>query len=102
MFPPNYFRDSNQADAVPQMQCRQDNWSMNSGSMHPGGANFSMADGSVRFIKNTVQSWQATKITFNNGGTGGTSTYNLNGLTYGVFQALSTRNGGEVISADAY
>jgi prepilin-type N-terminal cleavage/methylation domain-containing protein/prepilin-type processing-associated H-X9-DG protein len=45
-------------------------------SYHPGGANFAMCDGSVRFIKNTI-----------------------NMTTY---QALSTRNFGEVISSDAY
>ena len=45
-------------------------------SLHPGGVNALMGDGSVKFIKNTV-----------------------NVLT---FRALGTRNGGEVISADAY
>ena len=46
------------------------------GSLHPGGANFAMADGSVRFIKQTIA--QPT------------------------YHALGTRAGGEVISADAY
>ena len=46
------------------------------GSLHPGGANFAMVDGSVRFIKQTIA--QPT------------------------YQALGTRAGGEVISADAY
>ncbi len=45
-------------------------------SYHPGGVNASFADGSVRFVKNTV---------------------NL-----GVWYALGTRAGGEVISSDAY
>ena len=45
-------------------------------SNHPGGVNMGMADGSVKFIKNTIslQTWWA----------------------------LGTRNGGEVISSDAY
>ena len=45
-------------------------------SKHPGGVNVGMCDGSVRFIKNSV---------------------NIN-----IFQALASTRGGEVISADAY
>jgi len=45
-------------------------------SFHPGGANFAFGDGSVKFLKQTVN----------------TQTY----------MALGTRAGGEVISADAY
>jgi len=45
-------------------------------SMHPGGANFVFADGSVRFLKN--------------------------GISLVTYCALGSRNGGEVISADAY
>lgn len=45
-------------------------------SLHPGGANFAMADGSVKFIKSSIN--------------------------FNVYQALSTRAQGEVISADAY
>lgn len=46
------------------------------GSRHPGGVNVGMADGSVRFIKSTVD--------------------------VNTWRALGTRNGGEVISADSY
>jgi prepilin-type N-terminal cleavage/methylation domain-containing protein/prepilin-type processing-associated H-X9-DG protein len=46
------------------------------GSNHPGGANFTMADGSVRFIKNTI--------------------------SMPIYWALGTRAYGEVISADQY
>ena len=48
----------------------------NSGSYHPGGANFLFADGSVKFLKST-----------------------MNMVTY---WGLGTKAGGEVISSDAY
>ncbi len=45
-------------------------------SRHPGGANVGMADGSVRFAKNSINLY--------------------------IWRSLSTTHGGEVISADAY
>jgi prepilin-type N-terminal cleavage/methylation domain-containing protein/prepilin-type processing-associated H-X9-DG protein len=45
-------------------------------ALHPGGANFLFVDGSVRFIKEMVG--------------------------FGVFQALATRQGGEILSSDAF
>jgi prepilin-type N-terminal cleavage/methylation domain-containing protein/prepilin-type processing-associated H-X9-DG protein len=45
-------------------------------SFHPGGGNFAMTDGSVRFIKNSI--------------------------SLVVYRALGTRNLGEVISSDSY
>jgi prepilin-type N-terminal cleavage/methylation domain-containing protein/prepilin-type processing-associated H-X9-DG protein len=45
-------------------------------SLHPGGANFAMADGSVKFIKSSI--------------------------SVPTYRALGTRAGGEVISADQY
>ena len=45
-------------------------------SLHPGGANFAMADGSVKFIKNSI--------------------------SVNTYRGLGTRAGGEILSADSY
>jgi prepilin-type N-terminal cleavage/methylation domain-containing protein/prepilin-type processing-associated H-X9-DG protein len=59
-------------------------------SFHPGGANFLFADGSVRFLKATIDM--------------GSPTYsaNLSQNNSGVYRRLSTRVGGEVITSDSY
>ena len=46
------------------------------GSLHPGGANFAIVDGSVRFLKQTI--------------------------ALPVYRALGSRAGAEVTSADSY
>jgi prepilin-type processing-associated H-X9-DG protein len=48
----------------------------NANSNHPGGANFTFADGSVKFLKSTI---------------------NIQ-----IYWSLGSRNGGEVVGADQY
>jgi len=78
-----------------------DSWLFNSGgpdwrqlgqfgfrSQHPGGANFLFGDGSVHFLKETIDM--------------GSPTYNPPNVSIGVYRRLATRGKGEVISSDAY
>ncbi len=85
----------------------------NPASFHPGGVNVALCDGSVRFIKETIDSWRNDPATgyplgigYNAGGVpdlGDKSLYTIAPGTYfGVWQKLSTRSFGDVIGANEF
>ena len=89
-------------------------WGLNNPkSFHPGGVNVAFSDGSVHFIKDTIDSWTLQSPDYKalpvgatgeaSSGTGADYGPILSAGTYlGVWQKLSTRNGGEVLSSDQY
>jgi prepilin-type N-terminal cleavage/methylation domain-containing protein/prepilin-type processing-associated H-X9-DG protein len=101
-----YYPVNSVSKGMPYNSSTYENWVMTVSSFHPGGANVGFCDGSVRFIKESIQSVRFDLTT------GKVSAFVLNptsqlysiapGAQLGVWQKLSTRNLGEIIGADAF
>jgi prepilin-type processing-associated H-X9-DG protein len=101
-----YYPLNGDLKGVPYLSSTYERWIQAVGGFHPGGANVGFCDGSVRFLKDTIES-----VAFDPS-TGSvpvfqqdpaTMTYSMApGARLGVWQKISTRNGGEVVSAASY
>jgi prepilin-type N-terminal cleavage/methylation domain-containing protein/prepilin-type processing-associated H-X9-DG protein len=119
------FYPMNPFNKIPQWCCQDgspDAYVASAGSFHPGGANFGFCDGSVKFLKDSISTWPIQPGAAGNLKTGyyygimsgpgypvgitrdpaTLQFFFAPGVQIGVYQALSTRNGGEIVSSDQY
>ncbi|WP_435019976.1 DUF1559 domain-containing protein [Tundrisphaera sp. TA3] len=83
---------------------RSSAYTSSASSFHANGAYFAFADGSVRFLKDSIDSWATDATGYPLGvSEDDQGTFHLKpGTRLGVYQMLSTRAGNEAISADSY
>jgi prepilin-type N-terminal cleavage/methylation domain-containing protein/prepilin-type processing-associated H-X9-DG protein len=72
-------------------------------SLHPGGVNALFADGSVHFIKDSINTWPYDSLLGQPiGASQNTSGWWVGMPPAGVWQKLSTRSGGDFVDSSAY
>jgi len=93
-YPPNMPRKVGQGGGY--------NFPFAASSLHPGGLQMLMADGSARFVKDSISTWPFDLQTGRPvGASPGPGGYWVGLPPAGLWQALTTRNGGEIIGQDA-
>lgn len=94
-YPPNMYRKVAPGGSISQFFAAS--------SLHPGGLNVLMGDGSVRFINDTVSTWPFDPSSgIPRGATPSQTGAWTNMPPLGVWQAMAGRNGGEVMSAETF
>jgi prepilin-type N-terminal cleavage/methylation domain-containing protein len=99
MFPLNPFRK------IPNTpETYSSAYTSSASSFHPNGAYFAFADVSVRFLKDSINSWATDSTGYPLGvSEGNQGIFHMKpGTRLGVYQMLSTRAGNEVIASDSY